>query len=270
MVWHGMVEVCEGVPVAVYIKFSPLHSEHTNARTCSTQGWKNCVPVFTLTRLNHPCSGLGAHADIDCFRPKLQAHWAHPLRALQMRLRLCLLRNTVEIRAVAVAVLAPAHCHAAPWPLATRQRLHSYLCWSPQKKCSSPRNAHQSGSTARRPHTTFWWAWNPGCNFLPQEQGAACLRRTRGPNTGSHQPCKPQAEVPHTSPRYLTYIKARGRRSCSAAHAIHTPYAWPAAGEVVVHASGGAAARALAYVWPGRREQAGSFTDTENASQELN
>ena len=40
----------------------------------------------------------------------------------------------VEIRAVAVAVLAPACCHAAPWPLATRQRLHGYVCWSPQKK----------------------------------------------------------------------------------------------------------------------------------------
>jgi hypothetical protein len=109
----------------------------------------------------------------------------------------------VEIRAVAVAVLAPACCHAAPWPSATRQRLHGYVCWSPQKKCSSPRNAHQSGSTARRPHTTFWWAWNPGCNFLPQE-GAACPRRTRGPNTGSHQPCKPQpmylTQAPCTSP----------------------------------------------------------------------
>ena len=133
----------------------------------------------------------------------------------------------VEVRAVAVAVLAPAHCHATPWLLATWQRLHGYVCWSPQKKCSTPRNAHQSGSTARRPHTTFWWAWNPRCNFLPQE-GAACLRRTRGPNTGSHQPCKPQphvpaadaANTPHTSLMYLTHVKACGRRSCSAAHAI--------------------------------------------------
>ena len=170
----------------------------------------------------------------------------------------------VEIRAVAVAVLAPAHCHAAPWSLATRQRLHGYVCWSPQKKCSCPRNAHQSGSTARRPHTTFWWAWNPGCNFLRHE-GAACHQaqtwpqhgfpptlQTSGPGT-AHKP-----QVPHPRQGLWKALLL----SC-ARH--HTPYAWPAAGEVVVYASGGAASRALAYAWPGRREQARLFHRHENA-----
>jgi hypothetical protein len=41
-----------------------------------------------------------------------------------------------------------------------------------------------------------------------------------GDQHGFPPTCKPQAQVPHTSPRYLTHVKARGRRSCSAAHAI--------------------------------------------------
>ena len=63
----------------------------------------------------------------------------------------------------------------------------------------------------------------------------------------------------HTSPMYLTHVKAPWKALLLSCARHHTPYAWPAAGEVVVHASGGAAARALAYVRPGRREEARLF-----------
>ena len=169
----------------------------------------------------------------------------------------------VEIRAVAVAVLAPAYCHAAPWPLATRQRLHGYVCWSPQKKCSSPRNAHQSGSSSVQLHRTppphhVLVGLEPrvqlsaaGRCCVPQahtwpQHGFPPTLQTSGPGAAH----KPQVPHPRQGPWKALLL------SC-ARH--HTPYAWPAAGEVVVYASGGAASRALAYVWPGRREQARLF-----------
>ena len=75
-------------------------------------------------------------------------------------------------------------------------------------------------------------------------KGAACLMATAH-NTGSHQRETPGPGTAHKpQPRRAVPHPHQGpsRRSCSAAHAIHTPYAWSAAGEVVVHASGGAAA----------------------------
>ena len=107
------------------------------------------------------------------------------------------------------------------------------------------------------PTPRFGGLGTQGATFCPRKvlrAPGAHVAPTRVPTNPANLRPRYRTQAPGTSPTSRPWKALL--LSC-ARH--HTPYAWPAAGEVVVHASGGAASRALAYAWPGRREQARLF-----------